>query len=57
MRHYPPVMVTTQCVKCSSIYEEMFIELDEKGKPSYVGLVCSNCGSKNTLHKKEDANE
>lgn len=45
------VLMSGKCHSCEKEYPEIWVERDLKGNPSFEGLVCTNCKSKNCIRR------
>lgn len=45
------MMVGAICHKCNKKYAEFWVDRDHKGFPTFEGLVCGECGSKNCIRR------
>jgi hypothetical protein len=45
------VMIAAKCNKCGYLYDNIWVNRDNKGLPTTEGLVCVGCNSRNCLSR------
>jgi hypothetical protein len=45
------VMIEAECHKCKTHFEDFWVTRNFKGDISLEGIICSNCGTPNCIHR------